>query len=74
MTPTIKTSVTLREDLEHAVREIAAASNVTMSEVMNRSLEQLVDLIDAEKSAPNLTPWTRLFREQVRTARKKKKS
>ena len=74
MTPTIKTSVTLREDLEYAVREIAAASNVTMSEVMNRSLEQMMEMIESTESAPNLTPWTRLFREQVRTARKKKNS
>lgn len=74
MPAAIKTSVTLRKDLESAVREIAAASNVTMSEVMNRSLEQMVEMIDADKSASNLTPWTRLFREQVRSARAKKKS
>ena len=49
MPPTIKTSVTLREDLESEVREIAAASNVTMSEVMNRSLEQMVEMIDADE-------------------------
>lgn len=73
MAPTIKTSVTLREDLESSVREIASAANVTMSEVMNRALEQMVEMIDSGESAPNLTPWTRLFREQVRTARKKKK-
>ena len=74
MTPTIKTSVTLREDLEAEVREIATAANVTMSEVMNRSLEQLVEMIEDKESAPNLTPWTRLFREQVRSARNKKDS
>ena len=73
MTPTIKTSVTLREELESSVREVAAASNVTMSEVMNRALEQMAEMIDAKESAPNLTPWTRLFREQVRSAREKKK-
>ena len=72
MPPTIKTSVTLREDLESSVREIAAASSVTMSEVMNRALEQLVEMIDAEESSANLTPWTRLLREQVRSAREKK--
>ena len=74
MKPTIKTSVTLREDLESSVREISAACNVTMSEVMNRALEQMVEMIESDESAPNLTPWTRLFREQVRTARRKKKS
>jgi len=74
MTPTVKTSVTLREEVELSVREIAAASNVTMSEVMNRAIEQMVEMIEADESAPNLTPWTRLFREQMRTARKKKKS
>ena len=74
MTPTIKTSVTLREELEASVREIAAAANVTMSEVMNRALEQMVEMIDSDESAGNLTPWARLFREQVRLARKKKKS
>ena len=73
MPPTIKTSVTLREDLESSVREIAAGANVTMSEVMNRALEQMAEMIDSDESAPNLTPWTRLFREQVRQARKKKK-
>ena len=72
MPPTIKTSVTLREDLESSVREIAAASDVTMSEVMNRALEQMVEMIEAEESAGNLTPWTRLLREQVRSARKRK--
>jgi hypothetical protein len=74
MSPNVKTSVSLREELEHAVREISAASNVTMSEVMNRSLEQLMELIDSDKSAANLTPWTRLFRQQVRMAREKKVS
>ena len=74
MPPTIKTSVTLREDLESSVREIAAAANVTMSEVMNRALEQMVEMIESDESASNLTPWTRLFREQMRSDRKKKKS
>ena len=74
MTPTIKTSVTLREELESAVREVSTACDVTMSEVMNRALEQMVEVIESDESAANLTPWTRLFREQVRIARKKKKS
>ena len=72
MTPTIKTSVTLREELESAVREVSTACDVTMSEVMNRSLEQMMELIDAEESAGNLTPWTRLFRQQLQIARKDK--
>ena len=72
MTPTIKTSVTLREELESAVREVSTACDVTMSEVMNRSLEQMMELIDAEESAANLTPWTRLFRQQLQAARKDK--
>ena len=74
MPPNIKTSVTLREELESRVREISEVSNVTMSEVMNRALEQMVEMIEADESAANLTPWTRLFREQMRSARKKKKS
>ena len=73
MAPALKTSVTLREELEVSVREISAAANITMSEVMNRAIEQMVDIIDSNESAPNLTPWTRLFREQVRQARKKNK-
>ena len=74
MPPTVKTSVTLRENVELAVREISSACNVTMSEVMNRAIEQMAELVEADESAANLTPWTRLFREQIRTARKKKKS
>ncbi|MBG30151.1 MAG: hypothetical protein CMI31_09135 [Opitutae bacterium] len=73
MAPALKTSVTLREELEASVREISAAANITMSEVMNRAIEQMVEMIDCKESAPNLTPWTRLFREQVRLARKKQK-
>ena len=73
MTPTVKTSVTLREEVELSVREIAAASNVTMREVMLRAIAQMVEMIAADESVSNLTPWTRLFREQMRSSRKKKK-
>ena len=73
MARTLKTSGTLREELEASVREISADANITMSEVMNRAIEQMVEMIDSNESAPNLTPWTRLFREQVRQARKKQK-
>jgi len=63
----VKTSVSLTRSNYERLNRIAEVSGVTRSEVANRAIEQMVELIDGP-SSPDANPWTNMFRAQTKRA------
>jgi len=66
-----KTSITLTEKRTGQLRDVARRADISRSEVAERAIEQMMEMIEAAKAPRSMTPWTQLFREQYKRARKR---
>ena len=69
----LKTSVTLRENHLAFARDVAETCDCSVSDVVNKSLEQLQALVEADESAANLAPYTRFYRQMMRGKSRRQK-
>jgi len=60
----VKTSILLTEKNRDFAELMAERLGISLGEVCNHAIEQMIELIEAEK--PSFSPWTKLYKAKLK--------